>query len=486
MSSTKQKSRNLLVRKAKWARSYLDRTIWDPGNKDTPTWECYLRSTLRIIAISIKGMKEHGLFSRSAGLSYGVMMALGPMIAIAAWISTAFVHADAEVQIKRVLMFVAPSLQELINMEGANGADSEMVSALDGLIRQIVQGADALVDQINTDGSKAFGALGSIVLIWLVIQLMTSIETTFNRIWGVRKGRSWGQRIITYWSFISLGTVLGLGSTALVSATNIAIVFDWLPFGQTITPIFVALSPLLSFLMLVILLCLFYMFFPNTQVRFRPALAGATFAAIFLLANNYLSILYIHRVVSLQSLYGSLGIIPVLMIGLYFFWVLILMGGQMTYSVQNVQFLTSQYAWRNLSNQAREVLTLAVMLKISRRYLQCEQPPTSEQIGGSLQAPTNTVNESLSDLEDLGWVFPVNLHNEDGTESLGYQPSVPLEKLTLGEFHKKLASVGNQTPLSSHLTDDAVVARYLQAKSNIHSEPFFSRTLREILDDEQP
>jgi membrane protein len=486
MSSTKPNLRSLLLRKIRWARAYLDRTIWDPGNKDTPSWECYLRSTLRMIAISIKGMKEHGLFSRSAGLSYGVMMALGPMIAIAAWISTAFVQADAEVQIKRILMFVSPSLQELLNVEGPNGANSEMGSALDNLITQIVQGADALVDQINTDGSKAFGAMGSIVLIWLVIQLMTSIETTFNRIWGVRKGRSWGQRIITYWSFISLGTVLGLGSTALFSASNLAAVFEWVPFGQTLTPVFVAFSPLLSFLMLVILLCLFYMFFPNTKVQFRPALAGATFAAIFLLANNYLSILYIHRVVSLQSLYGSLGIIPVLMIGLYFFWILILMGGQMTYSVQNVQFLTNQYAWRNLSNQAREILTLAVMLKISRRYLDCAKPPTSDEISANLQAPTNTVNESLTDLEDLGWVFPVNLHNEDGNESLGYQPAVPLEKLTLGELQEKLACVGNQTPISSHLTDDVVVAQYIESKSSFRSQPFLLRSLREILDDEQP
>lgn len=486
MSAAKQNSRNLLVRKLRWLSAYWERTIWDPGTKDTPTWECYLRRTLRIIAISVKGMKEHGLFSRSAGLSYGVMMALGPMIAIAAWISTAFVQADAEVQIKRILMFVSPSLQELINVESSNGEDSEIVSALDGLISQIVLGADALVAQINTDGSKAFGALGSLILIWLVIQLMTSIKTTFNRIWGVRNGRSWGQRVITYWSFISLGTVLGLGSTALVSASNMAMFFDWLPFGQNLTPFFVALSPVLSFLMLVSLLCLFYMFFPNTQVKFRPALTGATFAAVFLLANNYLSVLYIHRVVSLQSLYGSLGIIPVLMIGLYFFWILILMGGQMTYSVQNVQFLTSQYAWRNLSNQAREVLTLAVMLKISRRYLDCTNPPTSEEISAGLQAPTNTVNESLSDLEDLGWVFPVNLQKKDGSEIIGYQPAVPLEKLTLAEFQEKLARVGNQTPLSSQLTGDSVVAQYIEAKSSNRAQPFLSRSLREILDDEQP
>ena len=38
--------------------------------------------------------------------------------------------------------------------------------------------------------------------------------------------------------------------------------------------------------------------------------------------------LYVQRVVDTRSLYGSVGIIVVLMLGLYVFWLLILLGGQ--------------------------------------------------------------------------------------------------------------------------------------------------------------
>lgn len=464
----------------------MDLTIWEPPGDECPAWERHWRRILCIVAISLRGMRDNGLFSRAAGLSYGVMMALGPMVAIAVWISTAFIQADAETQIKRLLVFISPSLQELVQYNGAAQEGDEAVNALDSLITQIVIGAEGLIDQVNTAGSKAFGTLGGLVLIWLVIQLMTSIEHTFNSIWGVRKGRPWGQRIVTYWTFISLGAVLGLGATALVSASNLAMAFEWVPFGRTLTPVFIAITPFLSFLMLVILLSLFYMFFPHTQVRFKPAFAGACFTAVFLMANNYLSILYIHRVVSLQSLYGSLGIIPVLMIGLYFFWIFILLGGQMTFSVQNVQYLANQQAWNNLSARAREVVTLSVFLFVARRYHRCEPAPGSEAIGRGLHAPVNTVNQCVSALEDLGWLAPVRRVSEEAGEMVAWQPAIPLDRITLAEFHEKLSCVGNSRPVQQHLLEDPVIRQYSDAFRKECGDSYLKQSFADILAAEQP
>lgn len=464
-------------------RSYLDRRLWEPISSEGNRWEHRLRQFLRVGAICLNGMKENGLFSRAAGLSYGALMALGPLIAIVVWISGVFIQTDVETQIKKLLLFVSPSLNEYIVVdETANGA---AVGELDNLINQVIAGANHLVEQVNTGGSKAFGLFGAILLIWLAIQLMTTIETTLNRIWGVSKGRPWGQRVISYWSFISLGAVLGLGSTALFSASNLAQVFEWVPFGSALSPVMFALTPVLSYLMLVALLCLFYMYFPHIRVQFRPALIGALVAAVLLIANNYLSILYIHRVVSLQSLYGSLGIIIVLMFGMYLFWVFILLGGQLSFAVQNLRFLSDQQTWKRLSPSSRELLVLAVFLATARRFARCERALSNEEIAEQLHAPVNAVNESVGVLRDFGWLSPVQLSTEDGRDWTGFQPSIPLEKLNLGDFHRRFGSSGNNQPGERLVETDSILRQYRTEALPVDTDPFFKRSIRELIDSEE-
>ena len=114
--------------------------------------------------------------------------------------------------------------------------------------------------------------------------------------------------------------------------------------------------PAFTFTLLVILLTAFYRVIPNTRVYWRAALVGAVVVASLLMLNNVLAFLYVRRVIFEESLYGSLGILPVLMVGLYIFWLYVLVGGQISYAVQNVHFRNSQAAWAHLSETMRERL----------------------------------------------------------------------------------------------------------------------------------
>ncbi|MCH7814288.1 MAG: YihY/virulence factor BrkB family protein, partial [Planctomycetes bacterium] len=223
----------------------------------------------------------------------------------------------AAASLNRVLQFIAPPVTEMsaIGIDQTTGPDAH-------LDPELVKFLDQIIDSAR---SGTVGAVGLLLLIFISIQLLTSIEKTFNEIWGVQRGRSWFQRIVFYWTFISLGAVLGFTSVTLLSAATLAHLFDLLPYGAQLLIWF---APLLSFLIVIALLVAFYRFIPNTAVHWRPALAGAFFVACLLFLNNYFSYIYVQRVITHQSLYGSLGIIPVLMIGLYIFWFFILIGGQ--------------------------------------------------------------------------------------------------------------------------------------------------------------
>lgn len=468
-----------------WAQTPLQ------ARENVATWKVKIA---RLVAITYHGVLQNGILTRAAALAYSTLLALGPLVVIVVLISSSFWPSNAEDQIKRLMIFLAPSLGEYIRLEqpgsaatadavnAAGTATQHAASELDSLISEIINGAQNTLSGISTGGSTLFGIIGLLVLIWIVIQLLTTIENTLNDIWGVKKGREWGYRIVFYWAFISLGTILGLGTGAFLSASFLGGFFDWLPDFGPFTR-FLALVP--SLCILTLLLTFFYLFFPNTQVNVRPALLGGAVAATLLIANNFISTIYVGQVIRLQSLYGSVAIVPVLMIGLYFSWMLVLVGGQISYAAQNVHFLADQSAWDRSSQLVRHSLTIGALLYICRRFHHGEPPTGLDQLSAHLRAPRNMLNESINKLVELGLVSKVPDENPDVQEEFRYQPARPLKYLQLAEVHQALEHQGNNGGLDLVAGVDPLLKDYLDHRENHLKTESGGTTVEELLDREQ-
>src|SRR5690606_4900566 len=111
--------------------------------------------------------------------------------------------------------------------------------------------------------------------------------------------------------------------------------------------------------------------------------------------------LYFMGVIRTKSLYGSVGIVPILMAGLYIFWFFVLVGGQITYAVQNVRYRSSQTAWHNLNHATRESMSLVVLLLIARRFKACAPAYSVTELAHLIRVPSQILNESLNRLCDL-------------------------------------------------------------------------------------
>ena len=72
----------------------------------------------------------------------------------------------------------------------------------------------ALGDQVQlyllqfADKAKGLQAAGIIVLLITVLAMMSTIESTFNVIWGIQRKRPLIVRFLVYWSVLTLGPVL--------------------------------------------------------------------------------------------------------------------------------------------------------------------------------------------------------------------------------------------------------------------------------------
>jgi membrane protein len=212
--------------------------------------------------------------------------------------------------------------------------------------------------------------------------------------------------------------------------------------------------------MLVLVLTLFYRMVPNTRVYWRAALFGALVVTGLLFLNNYLAFLYFRQVFLQKSLYGSVGVLPILMLGLYVFWFFVIVGGQLTYAVQNVNFRSSQVAWHSLNEFTRESLSLLVLLLIARRFKACGPAFSVSELAQHIRVPAQILNESLNRLCDLGLI--AQLPPGEGREPTDYrhQPARPLNKITLFEFRQLFENHGDAP--GGELLDslDPVLAEY--------------------------
>src|SRR5258706_15882692 len=113
---------------------------------------------------------------------------------------------------------------------------------------------------------------------------------------------------------------------------------------------------------------------PNSKVRWRGALGGGLVGGVLFYLNNVVSVVYVSRVVSNSKIYGSLGLVPVFMIGLYLSWLILLFGAQVSYAYQNRTAYLEEKQIENINQRGREFIALRCMTCIGLRFKKAEPP----------------------------------------------------------------------------------------------------------------
>jgi membrane protein len=450
---------------------------------------------------------ESRVTSRAAALSFSSLLGLGPLIAIGVLIGGFMLGKNSDQviadQIGHLIEMVAPQLgldhdTTATTPTSTAHADDDSSAAPtpphlsasrgthhhpgDRVSPDVVRFVGGIVQGARSGFGGVFGAISLIVIVLL---LFKSIEDAFNDIWGVRVGRSVVVRVVFYWTILTLGAVIFFAAITLLGAGTLVNVFrPWildLPGGQELFNLLQWLLPLFSITILLGLLTLVYRVIPNTRVFWLSALIGAVVVTALLVLNNYVAFLYVRRVILTRSLYGSVALPMVLMLGLYIFWLYVLIGGIVSYAVQNVHFRNSQAAWSTLPEQTRERLSLVVFLTICRRFRECLPPIAASELSAMLRVPTQLVNECLGRLEKLKLVTILQPDASDDEADARYQPARPLNRITLYDF-KVLDDNFGENPLGSSLENiDPLLARYDEALAKAGENPLLQKTLDELI-----
>src|SRR5215471_8585600 len=122
----------------------------------------------------------------------------------------------------------------------------------------------------NIQGGK-LGIVGMVLLVYVAIRMLSSIEATFNDIWGVTRGRNWLLSIVLYWTTITLGPLLLAGVLALASSPHFAATQHELQQNKFLGGLVFESVPVV---LLWLAFAVFYKAVPNTKVQFGAALVG--------------------------------------------------------------------------------------------------------------------------------------------------------------------------------------------------------------------
>jgi membrane protein len=389
---------------------------------------------------------------RASALAYATLLALVPMLAVVVSVTSSLLKKEGEERIDQFIVKMVASITPPAMLgtnttqvvrdtveeakqaappeaqkDGGTGSVAPTTSTNQPVLPafaqdlQAVQARKAAAREINqfiqNTRSGALGLTGTVLLIFVGISMLSRIEDTFNDIWGVARGRSWVRRVVYYWAVITLAPMLLILALGLATGPHLQGTRTFLTTMPFVGNLVFQLLP-------VVLLCLtfsvIYMLIPNTKVHWGPALVGGLTAGILFHLNNLGSVLYVSRVVSNSKIYGSMALVPVLMIGLYFSWLILLFGGQVAYAYQNrVTYLEEKQA-ENVNQRGREFVALRIMTCVGLSFERGETPPSTARMSLELGVPTRLLQQVLRTLASARLVIETA-----GTES-GFVPARPL------------------------------------------------------------
>lgn len=275
---------------------------------------------LRIIAFTLDNFSKLGLNWQAVSLSFFSTMAVVPLIAVIFSITNGF--------------GITNILHELINRYFS---DQEVVNTFIGFAKNILKSA-----QTGIYGVISFG-----IFVWLVIWLMLCVERTFNNIWFVETSRVWWKRAISYMFILFMApfvVIMFLGMAVVISDglkdlwvveipfLNMREIIQWLAF----------------YVVAALVLAGMFKFIPNAKIKFKNAFKAALLASAAFTITQFMYLETQILVTRMNAVYGVFAAIPLFMVWVNVGWFIIIIGGQVTYSIQNIDSYTREFNLKDL------------------------------------------------------------------------------------------------------------------------------------------
>ena len=312
------------------------------------------------------------------GLVYATLLALVPLVAFSFSLLQLFgAHRTLE-----------PLVYEFFRPMGDGAAD---------LTRRVLDFADHVRGGI-------VGSVGLALLIWTLLGTLKKVEDSLNFVWHVELPRRFMRRIAEYLAMLVtapllLGALVGM---AQMTATNGPMQrLAQLPLLGELRRGALALTP---YAIISAGLALVYATIPNTRVRPLPALVGGLAAGVVWAMVGGLFASVVVYSAQLTIVYAGFAIFVAALIWIYLGWLILLLGAQLSFYLQNPSYLRLGMREPRLSNVETEQLALSVMFLVARSHLVGGTFWSVNALAAELALPGMAVSRLVDALEGAGLI----------------------------------------------------------------------------------
>ena len=426
---------------------FIGRDIWMIRVADLPRIHRFAIKQAQIIYIVARDFFKDDCSLRASALTYTTLLSLVPLLAFVFALVTAF-KMDISVLKEFIVENVALGNEEI---------GTEMFN---------------YVSNIN---AATMGAPALAILVFTVISVMSTIEGSFNRIWGVSRPRSFWRRFSNYLTILLITPVFVIAGATLAGTLGSHQVVTALMRYPIFQTAFLSFFKLIPWGLTCLGFCFLYLYMPNTRVKFKSALIGGVIAGILWQSALWGYITFQVGFVQYAKIYGALAQIPILLVWVYISWLIVLLGAEISFANQNVQAYRKEEfdpltGWGN-----QELMALAILERIGLNFLQGKPPLNAEKISPELNLPLRSVNIILEKLVQSGLI------NELGEKGNHYQPSRDLSGLRLREIVWSLRYSGSP-PLPPELEDSTLVKGVKDRLEAAFAGPGANPSFRELLE----
>jgi membrane protein len=291
--------------------------------------------------------------------------------------------------------------------------------------------------QHSHDG--VFLGLGLLLLFYTVYSLIAIIEKTFNNIWQVPKGRSFGRQLTDYFStFLLIPVFLVCSAGVSILMATMMNTLKQYEVISDLAEVLIIVAPILLNLLIFVFL---YMFIPNTKVKFKHAIYGGIFAAISFQVFQYLYINGQIWVSRYNAIYGSFALLPLLLLWMQLSWVICLIGAEITYASQNLQNYEYEVDSKNISRRYSDFISLTIANLIFKRFEAGKPAYTAGEISSEYKIPIRLTKSVLLKLVDLELLNEIK--DEEKSE-VRFQPAIDINQITIAVFFEKIDRYGSE------------------------------------------
>ena len=321
----------------------------------------------RIVA---RRFNEDRCMQIASSLTFTSLLALVPMVTIAVTVIAAF----------PVFGGVTAALQTFI---------------LDNLVPASAESVATYTQEFSTNAAK-LTAVGIGFLVVTSIMLLLTIDRAFNDIWRVKRVRPVVQRVLVYWTLITVGPVLigaSLTLTSWVVGQAVGLV-KGLP-GAGIVLLSIAPIALTS-----IALSLLYVAMPNRRIAPRDAVLGGILGGVVFELMKRGFAVYVSYFPTYTLVYGAFATIPVFLLWVYLSWLVVIFGAVVVAALPE---------WRDAAGQRQpapgsDFFDALQILKILWRAHHSGAPVTLAALLGAATVRIENVERILDTMVETGWV----------------------------------------------------------------------------------